>query len=239
MHLGANPVSVEIVADGRVIASATATPPTTTYYPFGALWGAERYQGGPKGISPNLPRYAGLASFAAEGTRYEIRIRNQPRGRWQATLQTRVLVDVLVDGISVMTGKPSSLGTRNRGYVIAPLSTYSIKGWRIDDQSVRRFVVGPPEQSLAGEFGKRDKLGQIDIAVSWEKPKMPVIRSSNILPFGGLAPRYGIGSAGTSQGEQIVSKVRRTHFQPWGRSCYLGFRYQIAEGTKSTRPEAD
>src|SRR6056297_3487266 len=116
--------------------------------------------------------------FPAYGTEYEIRVSNMKRF-WNTRMQNdfrtlapeRRLFDIEVDGLSVMNGKPRA--GRPHGYIVKAGRSTTIRGWRIDDQAVRRFMVARPVESVAAAENTMNQIGNIKVRVYRERP-LPV-----------------------------------------------------------------
>ena len=90
-----------------------------------------------------------------QGAAYGIRVKNVSNARLEIVLS--------VDGLGVRDGKAASV-TR-RGYVLDPGEEDTIRGFRTNDQSVRRFVFGTVANSEAAKKGQARNVGVIGVAV--------------------------------------------------------------------------
>lgn len=79
-------------------------------------------------------------------------------------LKQSVLAIFSVDGLDVMTGKVPDLRT-SPGYVVEPLSTLKVPGWRLDNTEVAKFVFGKRKDSYAEKTGTPQNVGVIGCAV--------------------------------------------------------------------------
>jgi hypothetical protein len=78
-----------------------------------------------------------------EGSEFEILLRNNTA--------EEVLAVVSVDGKSVITGEDCSIDSSG-GYVIPPLAHIKVPGWRLDNNSVAKFVYSKPENAYATQI---------------------------------------------------------------------------------------
>ncbi len=140
---------------------------------------------------------------------YEIAIKLHDTSR-------RVQVGIAVDGRHVISGQQVAsnielLSTWNT----ASLSNYvvdqrgnagatKIRGWRENNDRVRKFVVNTPANSLAGKWNNLTQIGTIVISIFDERISQPQIntRGSNT---------RGLG---TAAGQSVESKVIATTFDP-------------------------
>jgi len=93
---------------------------------------------------------------AFRGRNYSLVLRNNT-GR-------RVGVLISVDGLNVVNGERSSLGSREPMYVLDPWERTTISGWRTSLNDVRRFVFVDEERSYAERTGQANgDLGWIRV----------------------------------------------------------------------------
>ena len=94
-------------------------------------------------------------------------VMGKPDATYTVQLENRtkhaVEVVMSVDGLDVMDGKAASV--KKRGYVIAAKSSVSIDGFRKDATTVRRFLFGGVNDSLAAKAGAARNVGVIGLAV--------------------------------------------------------------------------
>lgn len=104
----------------------------------------ERYEAGGKRIVIGSP-----------GSSFEIQLSNR----------TKHAVEVVasVDSLDVMDGKSASV--KKRGYVIPAKSDLTIDGFRVNLQTVKRFVFGSVDDSAAAKAGVARNVGVIGLAV--------------------------------------------------------------------------
>ena len=111
--------------------------------------------------SNDMFRVAGI-----EGTRYTLRFRNYSDRSYE--------VIATVDGLDVLSGKPGSL--RNGGYVLRPLQTLDIEGFRKSQNEVAAFRFAAPGRAYAAntEAGDVRNIGVIGAALfELEQPEAP------------------------------------------------------------------
>jgi Flp pilus assembly protein TadD len=92
----------------------------------------------------------------------------------------RILVVPLIDGLSVMDGKPGSV--QSSGYILGAYEGGAIPGWRIDSQTVAAFKFDSVRKGLAffAKNSSRD-IGVIQCAIYSEKVP-PKIRPKYVPP---------------------------------------------------------
>lgn len=102
--------------------------------------------------SSDMFRLAGI-----EGARYTLRFRNLSDRSYE--------VIATVDGLDVLNGKPGSL--RNGGYVLRPLQTLDIEGFRKSQSEVAAFRFAAPGRAYAAntEAGDVRNIGVIGAAL--------------------------------------------------------------------------
>jgi len=102
--------------------------------------------------SSDMFRIAGI-----EGARYTLRFRNLSDRSYE--------VIATVDGLDVLNGKPGSL--RNGGYVLRPLQTLDIEGFRKSQSEVAAFRFAAPGRAYAAntEAGDVRNIGVIGAAL--------------------------------------------------------------------------
>ncbi len=100
-------------------------------------------------------RYA----IGAAGQRYSIGIENHSAERFEVVAS--------VDGLDVIDGDEA--GFHKRGYVLEPLSSVMIDGWRTSEDTVAAFRFGNVEDSYAERRGKGRNIGVIGAAFFHER----------------------------------------------------------------------
>jgi len=116
------------------------------------------------------------------GHRYAISVRS----RWSG----RVLGVVSVDGVNVVSGETAAWG--QRGYVLSPLESFDILGWRKSQDRVADFVFASLEDSYAARTGRPDDVGVIGVAAFREAapaPPPPSVSEAAPAPGRDGAPR--------------------------------------------------
>ncbi len=106
----------------------------------------------------------------------------------------KLLAVVTVDGLSVMNGEPGDY--YSGGYVLSPNSDTTIPGWRIDNQSVARFVFLSKDRSYAELMHKPNNIGVIACAFFEELDDTGVLHSK----------------IGTGFGKETEHRVKRVEF---------------------------
>jgi len=120
--------------------------------------------------------------------RYAVRLHNP--------LPVRVAVNLSVDGLNSITGKPSGI-KKGRKWIIPPHSFITIRGWQINDGELRRFFFTDKPKSYAKwrseELGKNLSVncGVIGAAYFWSRKELrqyfdghPIYRYSSPKPYG-------------------------------------------------------
>ena len=100
-----------------------------------------------------------------EGSEFEIVVKNNSFDE--------VLAVVSVDGKSVMTGENCSI-ENSGGYVIPAMSHIKIPGWRLNNDSIAKFVYSNPQESYAAQTSEMPEeplnLGVIGCAIFKRQP---------------------------------------------------------------------
>ncbi len=97
------------------------------------------------------------------GERYSIRITNRARGR--------VLAVASVDGVNVVSGETAAHD--QSGYVLSPLQSYDIAGWRKNANEIAAFYFTSLPDSYAARTDRPSHVGVIGVAVfrEWTPPR--------------------------------------------------------------------
>ena len=105
---------------------------------------------------------------AKDSSEYEIKLENNSANR--------VLAVVSVDGLDVLTGKTASVNAS--GYIIEAWSSYRIKGYRYDNDTVGAFKFVKKNESYAATKGKQSKknCGIIGVILYEEKQITPWLK---------------------------------------------------------------
>lgn len=97
-------------------------------------------------FSVAIPNKNTLKEYLHEGQRYiEGRKGTEYVLKFYNGSNSRVLVVMSVDGLSIMDGKPAGVGSN--GYIVDRWQTVEIPGWRIDNGTVAKFVFRPQGDS--------------------------------------------------------------------------------------------
>ena len=89
------------------------------------------------------------------GEAYGIRLKNRTH--------KRIEVVVSVDGLDVMDGQAAT--ARKHGYILESGQEFTIRGFRINNRSVKQFVFGSVGESVAAKKGQARNVGVIGLAV--------------------------------------------------------------------------
>ena len=164
-------------------------------------------------------RHGGRLYVAGKpGDRYALELTNRTG--------ERLLTVVSVDGVNVVSGETASAS--QRGYVLAPLGSTEIAGWRKSSQDVAAFYFTALPDSYAARTNRPTNVGVIGIA-AFREYREPVI-SSQESALGGAhadsapaAPaankaeaKRGAGAEerlGTGHGERLDAPVRQVEFR--------------------------
>jgi hypothetical protein len=180
--------------------------------------------------------------MGSRGQRYGVRIRNNTRERLEIVLT--------VDGRDAVNGMRAD-SQRDRGYVVGPMSSVTIEGFRTSLDTVATFRFSDPAASFAGRMGQMQNLGMIQVAAFKERQQAVAMRPHRKMAPGSAAPstRDGRSSAapspkrrvmgpradsnlGTEFGEERDSSVREVSFVRASNMAAqrLTVRYDDAQG---------
>jgi len=99
------------------------------------------------------------------GNEYQVTVRNR--------LREEVLAVVSVDGVNVVSGETAAPG--QTGYVLSPMQSYSILGWRKSLAETAAFYFTSLPDSYAARTGRPDNVGVIGVAIFRKKqPPQPI-----------------------------------------------------------------
>lgn len=139
------------------------------------------------GVKPESFKNGRPSITAAKGERYSVRLYNP--------LPVRVAVNLTVDGLNSITGKPSGIADGQK-WMIDPYSSITIPGWQVSDGEARRFFFTEKPKSYAqwrgDETGKdlAANCGVIGAAYFWNQGELnqyydnhPVYRYSSERPL--------------------------------------------------------
>lgn len=114
-----------------------------------------------------LPEYYHQGQYWIEGRKgsaYQLVLRSKTPDR-------RILAVPSIDGLSVMDG--SSASYTSSGYIIEPLQSITVSGWRLNDSEVARFQFHKAARSYASQTGQPKNVGVIGCAVFAERVQRP------------------------------------------------------------------
>ncbi len=122
-----------------------------------------------EGLKPESFRHGRPFVSATSGERYAVRLYNP--------LPVRVAVNLTVDGLNSITGKPSGIKDGSK-WVIEPYSFITIRGWQVNGEEARRFFFTEKPKSYAewrgNELGKdlAANCGVIGAAYFWSEKEL-------------------------------------------------------------------
>lgn len=141
-----------------------------------------------EGVKPESVKNGRPFITASQGENYSVRIYNP--------LPVRVAVNLSVDGVNSITGKPSGIADGEK-WMIDPYSSVTIPGWQVSNGEARRFFFTDKPKSYAKWRG--DNLGKdlsancgvIGAAFFWNQEELnqyyddhPIVRyTQNSLPY--------------------------------------------------------
>ncbi len=96
-----------------------------------------------------------------ENSEYSLRIKNHN--------SHRVKVVISVDSLNVISGKPASNDPQETGYILGPNEEQTIKGYRVDGDTVAQFKFVKRDKSYATEKGEGAGNGVIAVRAYAEK----------------------------------------------------------------------
>jgi hypothetical protein len=106
---------------------------------------------------------------AMPGENYSVRIYNP--------LPVRVAVNLTIDGLNSISGKPSGISD-GRKWMIDPYDSVTINGWQVNDTEARRFFFTDKPKSYAKWLGKKRhenlaaNCGVIGVAYFWNQQEL-------------------------------------------------------------------
>ena len=122
-----------------------------------------------EGVKPETLKNGRPFVTASPGERYSIRLYNP--------LPVRVAVNLTVDGLNSITGKPSGI-TDGSKWMIDPYSSVTIPGWQVSGGEARRFFFTDKPKSYAkwrGDVMEKDlsaNCGVIGAAYFWNQAEL-------------------------------------------------------------------
>jgi hypothetical protein len=159
--------------------------------------------------------HAGRAYVVGKpGNEYQVTVRNR--------LNEEMLAVVSVDGVNVVSGETAN--PSQTGYVLSPMQSYSILGWRKSLAETAAFYFTALPDSYAARTGRPDNVGVIGVAVFRKKqPPQPIAvpapRSEVERPMArsrGMADRAAAAEQrqlGTGHGRRETSYVQNVEFE--------------------------
>ena len=115
---------------------------------------------------------------AKDGTEFTLKLKNNSN--------SRVLAVTSIDGLNALTGEIATYDD-TAGYIINGRSSYELKGWRVDDNTVNAFAFGKKDKSYAAKSDVTDgdtrNCGVLGIRFyeEKEKPRPTVIYRDRIV----------------------------------------------------------
>lgn len=98
----------------------------------------------------------------------------KPGNEYQVTVRNRVREELLavvsVDGVNVISGETAEPG--QTGYILSPLSSYDIQGWRKSLAETAAFYFTALPDSYAARTGRPENVGVIGVAL-FRKKQLP------------------------------------------------------------------
>ncbi len=122
-----------------------------------------------EGVKPETYRNGRPFITASRGENYSVRLYNP--------LPVRVAVNLTVDGLNSITGKPSGISDGQK-WMIDPYSSVTIPGWQVSGEDARRFFFTDKPKSYAqwrgDEMGKdlAANCGVIGAAYFWNQDEL-------------------------------------------------------------------
>src|SRR5260221_5255479 len=122
-----------------------------------------------EGVKPETYKNGRPFVTASKGERYSVRLYNP----WPV----RVAVNLTVDGLNSITGKPSGIADGHK-WLIEPYSFITLRGWQVNGEEARRFFFTEKPKSYAKWRGdKLDKdlsvnCGVIGAAYFWSQKEL-------------------------------------------------------------------
>jgi hypothetical protein len=122
-----------------------------------------------EGVKPEASKGGRPYVTAQKNERYSVRLYNP--------LPVRVAVNLTVDGLNSITGKPAGVADGSK-WVIEPYSTVTIPGWQVNDGDSRRFFFTDKPASYAkwrGDNLNKDlerNCGVIGAAFFWSQTEL-------------------------------------------------------------------
>ena len=163
-------------------------------------------------VHPTRQHYKDLI-FPRAGVRYTVRLTNNS--------DQKLLGVLTVDGLSVMNGEPGDY--YSGGYVLSPHTYTDVPGWRVDDNTVARFVFSNQAESYAALMQRRTNIGVIACAFFEEVDDSGVLYSMPIGTGFGEATEHRVKRV-TFNRESAPSVIKRVYYRLCYVSCGQGVR---------------
>lgn len=185
-----------------------------------------------EGVKPETFKDGRPFITASKGERYSVRLYNP--------LPVRVAVNLTVDGLNSITGKPSGI-TDGQKWMIDPYSSVTIPGWQVSGEETRRFFFTDKPKSYAkwrgDELGKdlSANCGVIGAAYFWNQEELnqyydnhPIVRyTQRSWPFAALRSKAASGMSSAPAGNLQSD-----------RQASGGPNFQNEVGAPASAPEA-
>jgi hypothetical protein len=140
-------------------------------------------------------------------------VAGKPGNEYQVTVRNRLREDVLavvsVDGVNVISGETADPG--QTGYVLSPLRSYDIQGWRKSTAETASFYFTALADSYAARTGRADNVGVIGVAL-FRKRQPPQAFGPGVGDAASSA-REGQPRLGTGHGRRETSPVQYLNFE--------------------------
>jgi hypothetical protein len=157
-----------------------------------------------------------LTIYSHDGQRW---VAGTPGHRYAVSIQSkwsgRILGVVSVDGVNVVSGETAAWA--QSGYVLSPVESFDILGWRKSQDRVADFFFTDLGDSYAARTGRPDDVGVIGVAVFREAAPVPPIsrqeERSDRAKAAPEAPSASGQSLGTGHGQSESSRVTSTNFE--------------------------
>ncbi len=168
------------------------------------------------GVMPEGSKDGRPLVTAVKGERYSVRLYNP--------LPVRVAVNLTVDGLNSITGKPSGISDGEK-WMIDPYSSITIPGWQVSDGSARRFFFTEKPKSYAkwrGDSTGQDlwaNCGVIGAAYFWNQAELDQYWDGH--PIDRVTPSPSI------------------FYNAQNRSCERKSLNSLAQGAPACAPEKD
>jgi hypothetical protein len=182
-----------------------------------------------QGIKPETLNNGRPFVTAAKGERYSVRLYNP--------LPVRTAVNLTVDGLNSITGKPSGIADGEK-WIIEPYSSIVIPGWQVSGGEARRFFFTNKPKSYAkwrGDMMGADlsaNCGVIGAAYFWNQAELneyyeahPVYRPApRPIPYSSSAVKASDAQAGAAPAMESIHKKMMREEAPETAGTGMGER---------------